>query len=120
MLKLAKVMVLVVSFTAITALVTAQDKAKYSISDIMTKCMKSGLCGKVAGGKATPDEVKTLVEYYESLPLNKPPKGDAAEWKKKTEEIVKLTKAVQAGDKDAGAKLKAALNCAACHKLFKG
>jgi hypothetical protein len=61
-----------------------------------------------------------LVDYYESLPLNKPPKGDAKEWKTKTEEIVKLAKAIQKGDKDAGAKLKAALNCAACHKIFKG
>jgi hypothetical protein len=105
---------------AVTALSNAQDKAKYTIPEVMDKCMKGGLCGKVAGGKASADEIKTLVEYFEALSANKPPKGDAAEWKKKTAELVTAAKGVQKGDKDANAKLKAAANCAACHKIFKG
>src|SRR5262245_51626302 len=112
MRRLAMAVMIGLALTAMVALSNAQDKAKYSIAEIMEKCNKSGLCGKVAGGKASADEVKMLVEYYESLPLNKPPKGDAAEWKKKTEDIVKLAKDVQKGEKGAGEKLKAALNCA--------
>lgn len=120
MRRLAMAIVVGLGLAALASLSNAQDKAKFTIAEIMEKCNKSGLCGKVAGGKASADEVKMLVECYESLPLNKPPKGDAAEWKKKTEEIVKLAKDVQKGEKGAGEKLKAALNCAACHKVFKG
>jgi cytochrome c len=104
----------------VAALVNAQEKPKYTIAQVMDKCMKGGLCGKVAGGKASPEEAKMLVEYFESLSANKPPKGDEAEWKKRTGELVKLAKAASSGDKGAGAKLKGAANCAACHKVFKG
>jgi len=97
----------------------AQDKAKYTISDVMLKGHKSGLCGKVVSGKASDVEMKELVGYYESLVLLKPPKGDAAEFKKKTEEMLKAAKGCASGDKDAPAALKKLLNCAECHKVYK-
>src|SRR5438876_4771674 len=80
---------------------------------------KPTLLAKVAGGKASDDEKKMLVELYENLGKNKPPKGDEDEWKKKTEDLVAAAKDVAAGTKGANAKLQKASNCGACHGKFK-
>ena len=93
----------------------AQEAAKYSIKDVMQKAHKGGLMKKVADGKATAEEKKQLVEYYEALAANKPPKGDEASWKEKTAELLAAAKDAAAGNLD---KLKA-INCGACHKAHK-
>ncbi|MBP3954315.1 hypothetical protein J8F10_03265 [Gemmata sp. G18] len=65
---------------------------------------------------------KTLAFFGENLGKNKPPKGDAASWKKLTDKYAESTKAAlkATDDKDAKA-LKAALNinCKACHDAHK-
>lgn len=91
----------------------AQGKAKYTTAQVMAKAMKGGLCTKVATGKASDAEKKELVELFEALAANTPPKGDAASWKEKTGALVAAAKS---GD---GAALKAAANCAGCHKVHK-
>src|SRR5581483_6251475 len=96
------------------------EKAKYKSSEVMQKAMKGGLCGKVAGGKASDEEKKQLVELFTALSQNTPPKGEAASWKEKTGALVAAAKAAAAGDAKAGAALKSAANCAACHKAHKG
>ena len=88
-------------------------KPKHSIKNVMKKCMKGGLCKKVAGGEASDEEKKLLVEMFTALAANKPPRGDADSWKAKTSALVK---AATAND---GAALKKAANCAACHKVHK-
>ena len=88
-------------------------KPKHSIKNVMKKCMKGGLCKKVAGGEASDDEKKLLVEMFTALAASKPPRGDADSWKAKTSALVK---AATAGD---NAALKKAANCAACHKVHK-
>ena len=88
-------------------------KPKHSIKDVMKKCMKGGLCKKVAGGKANDEEKKLLVEMFTALAASKPPRGDADSWKAKTSALLK---AAQDDDDDA---LKKAANCAACHKVHK-
>ena len=100
----------------------ADEKPKYSIKEVMKECQKSGLCGKVAGGKASKEEVAKLVDYYSSLPGNKPPKGDAKAWKETTEAMLAAAKACakDENDKKAQAELKKlAGNCGGCHKMFK-
>ena len=64
------------------------DKAKYTIKEVMQEAHKSGLVRKVAQGKAEKADKEKLVEYYTSLPQNKPPKGDAKEWKDQTEAML--------------------------------
>jgi hypothetical protein len=97
----------------------AQDKAKFTIAEVMAKAHKSGLMKKVAEGKADDGEKKELVELYTALSANKPPKGDEKAWKEKTDKMLALAKECQKGDKDAGAKLLKEANCGACHKAFK-
>jgi hypothetical protein len=94
----------------------AGEKAKYSISEVMIQAHKSGLWKKVAEGKAEKGDREKLAELYKALTQNKPPKGDAGEWKKATEVLHKV--AVEAiANPEAGKKLK--VNCGACHKQFK-
>jgi hypothetical protein len=97
-----------------------KEKPKITTKAVMKTCMKDGLCKKVADGKATDEEKKTLVANFEALAGNKPPKGSADSWKEKTGALVEAAKAVAAGKEGAGAKLGAAANCMACHKEHKG
>lgn len=89
-------------------------KPKYTIKQVMKEAHKDGLLKKVLGGDASDAEKEKLCELYVALAANKCPKGDAADWKEKTETIVKACKA---GD---NAALKTATNCGACHKEHKG
>ena len=112
---------LVIAVTAMASYSGAADeqdakkdaKPKHSVKDVMKKCMKGGLCKKVAGGQASDEEKQLLVEMFTSLAANKPPRGNAKSWKAKT---TALLKAAKSGD---NAALKKAANCAACHKVHK-
>jgi hypothetical protein len=86
---------------------------------VAAKAMKGGLCKKVASGSASDEDKAALVEMFVALAANKPPKGEAASWKAKTGALVKAAKAAAAGDEGAGAALKKAANCGACHKVHK-
>jgi hypothetical protein len=98
-----------------------QDKAKYTISEVMQQAHKGGLLKKAQEGKANDEDTKLLVEYYTALTLNKPPMGDEGAWKKQTEKMVAAAKLLADGKKDEGiAALKKEINCAKCHKMFKG
>jgi hypothetical protein len=97
---------------------TAQEKAaKYTTKEVMKAAHAKGkLRDKVAGGMATDEEKKMLVEYYEALAANKPPKGDEASWKEKTAALLTAAKDAAAGKTDA---LKM-VDCQGCHKAHKG
>ena len=92
---------------------SAAAKDKVSIKTVM-KCMaKGGLCGKVAGGEASAEEKKQLVEYFTALNKLSPPKGEEASWNEKTKALLDAAKA------DDTAALKKAANCMACHSEHK-
>ncbi len=113
--------VLACGWFAFSVATTAEDeKPKVAIKEVMKTCMKGGLCKKVADGKATDEEKKKLVEQFEALAANKPPKGDEAAWKEKTAALVAAAKDCAAGKDGAGAALGKAANCMACHKDHKG
>lgn len=98
------------------------DKPKYTIEHVMEKAHKGGaksLIRKVLSGKASQEEKDKLVEYYTSLPKNKPPKGDLKSWKEKSTALLNAAKEVAAGKDGATAELKKAVNCAACHKVHR-
>jgi hypothetical protein len=97
-------------------------KPKYTIKEVMKKAHapKDAIIKKVEEGKATKDEMKELVVMYKSLEVNKPPKGDEAEWAKRTKKLVEAANALVKEDKDAKDLLKKAANCAECHKAHKG
>lgn len=77
------------------------------------------VCKKAADGKATPDELATLVAGYKAMCSAKPPKGDEASWKEKTSKVLEAAMALQKGAADGAAKYKEAVNCKACHSAHK-
>lgn len=99
---------------------TAQDAPKHTIKDVMKKAHKEGLLKTVAGGKASKEEKDMLVEMYTSLSLNKPPKGDLADWKTRTETMLTNAKDAAKDAKGAGAKLQKSVDCKTCHSMHKG
>lgn len=92
---------------------------KYKIKDVMKKALKGPLLKKVASGDASEEETKTLHEMLVALGKNEPPKGDEESWKKFTTALAKAGKAAVDGDENAGAMLKKAANCKACHSNHK-
>lgn len=93
---------------------------KVTIKEVMKKAMAGGLCKKCASGKASDAEKKELVELFSALGKSKPPKGDEASWKEKTDKLVAAAKAVAEGKDDGAKALGAAANCMACHSVHKG
>ena len=96
------------------------DKPK-SIKDVMNGAHKGNdsLVKKVNGGKGSADDHKKLLEYWEYLATQKPPKGDEKSWKDKTEALVAAAKDLV--DKKDGAleKVKTASTCKACHDVHR-
>lgn len=98
-------------------------KPKYDIEEIMEKAHKppkNSLFVQVKSGKANEEQKKQLLELYEELAKNKPPKGDPKDWQKRTNALVKAAKEVVKGKEGATQALAKAANCAACHKAHKG
>ncbi len=117
------------AYGSVTASPTADEKLP-DISEIMkkghnkTEGYVAKINGAVKDGKWEDAQkyAKTLAFFGENLGKNKPPKGDAASWKKLTDKYAESTKAAlkAADDKDPKA-LKAALNinCKACHDAHR-
>ncbi len=93
------------------------DKPKNTIEEVMEKAHKGkeSLYKKVITNKASGDQKKELLGLYEDLAKNKPPKGSAEDWKKRTTAIVGAAKEVVEDKPDASAKLRKAVNCKGCH-----
>jgi hypothetical protein len=98
----------------------AAAEPKHKIKAVMKKCMAGGLCKKVASGKASEAEQKELLEMFQSLAANKPPRGEEKSWNEKTKSLVDAAQAVVDGKDGAGAQLQKAANCKACHDNHKG
>ena len=98
----------------------AQEDKKVAIKEVMQVAMKGGLCAKVAKGEASPEEKKKLAGLFAALHENKPPRGEQSSWDAKTKALVDAANDVLAGKEGAGAKLREAANCMACHTAHKG
>jgi cytochrome c553 len=110
----AIVAVLAVGGVMLGSSLAADDaKPKYTIKEVM-KLHKDKLHEKFQKGEASKEEKEKLLEGYEALLKNKPPKGDESSWKEKCEALVK---AVKDDDKDA---FKKAVSCGGCHGAHKG
>jgi hypothetical protein len=96
-----------------------KDKPKYTIKEVMKEHGKGKTKDKIIDGSASADEKKKMVEMYTELAKNKPPKGEADNWKKLTDALVKATKDVESGKDGAVDEYKKATNCKACHENHK-
>jgi hypothetical protein len=98
----------------------AADDKKYTIKEVMKAAHgKEGLLNQAKAGTIKDDDKKVLVAMYVSLGGNKPPKGDAADWKKITDTLAAAAKDYGAGKDEKAANLAKAANCKACHSVFK-
>ena len=97
-------------------------------NEVIEKIMKEGfkapkgtpkLVEKVIDGKATDEEIKKLLELVKQLPAEKPPRGEEADWKEKTDALLKAAELCDTKDPEGPAKLKEAANCKACHRDHK-
>ncbi|WP_145385348.1 hypothetical protein [Stieleria neptunia] len=95
------------------------DKPKFKTKQVMKEAFKGPLLKKVAGGDGSAEDAKKLHAMLVALSKNEPPRGEEKSWKELTGALVKAGKAAVEGDADAGAMLKKAANCKACHSKHK-
>ena len=96
-------------------------KPKYTVKEVMQAIHKGqdNIGKRAVQGVASKEDIAKLAEYYESLPLNDPPRGEFASWKEKTGKLVAASKALKAGNPGAADLYKNAANCKACHNVHK-
>ena len=118
---LAALVVALASAASATAGDKKADKPQYDSKEVMKQAHKGdvSLYKKVEKGTSTAADHAKLLELYKALAANKPPKGDQKSWDEKTGALVKAAEALQKGDANAKAQLKAAANCKACHTAHK-
>jgi hypothetical protein len=107
---------------AATQLIRAADaKPKYAIKDVMKTLHKGddSVAKRVSDGHGTKEDFAKLVEYYESLPLCTPERGEKASWTDKSTALLKAAKALKAGEEGALESYKKAVNCRACHSQHR-
>lgn len=122
---------LMVASLGVMAVLAAEATApapKYTIKEVMGAIHKAptnspagtqAIVKRGQAGKATKEDIDKMVEYYSALPANKPPAGDAADWKTKTEALISAAISLQKAETNAVAKYTDATNCKACHSLHK-
>jgi len=113
--------VLVPAFLIMGVLMGAAPAPEFkTIKDVMALHKgKDSMVSKIADGKGSADEIKNLVAAYEALAGFKPPMGDEKSWKDKTAALVAAAKEVSDKKDGAGANLKKASDCKACHSVHK-
>jgi cytochrome c553 len=106
---------------AFTPLLLAAGKPKYTIKEVMKEIHKGddNIGKRAVKGQASKDDINKMVEYYTSLPLNDPPRGDKESWLAKTTALVKASQELKAGSAGAVEHYKQAANCKACHEAHK-
>lgn len=105
----------------VPALHAADAKPKYTIKEVMEALHKGeeNIAKKVMRGEGTPDDFTKMVEYYASLPLCTPPKGDKAGWNAKALSLLNSAKALKNGAPAGLAAYKQSVNCKNCHTAHK-
>lgn len=112
----------ILSALAFAPLALAQGKKpKYTVKEVMKEVHKGedNIGKRAVKGAASKEDLAKMVEYYDSLPLNEPPRGEMASWKEKTGALVKAAKALKSGETGAAEAYKNAANCKACHNAHK-
>jgi hypothetical protein len=117
----ATVMLLAAGLGSIALVAEDKPKAKLTVKDVMKQALagEQSLCKKVATGAGTKEDAQKLLELFSALAQNKPPKGEAASWKAKTEALVTAAKACVEAKDGALDQLGKAANCKECHSVHK-
>jgi hypothetical protein len=92
------------------------------IKDVMKKDFKpeDAIAKKVGKGEATDAELDTLIKDVAAISAATPSKGDKGVWTEKTKAMSAALAKVKAKDSSGMSEWKKAVNCKACHDVFKG
>jgi len=92
------------------------------ISQAMKQAFKgdNSAVKKITGGKGTKADAELLTRAVQAMSNAKPPKGDADDWKQRTDALAKAMAQINKGDKAGVDALQTASNCKECHNLHKG
>jgi cytochrome c556 len=77
------------------------------------------LLSKATSPTATDAEKKAFLDFAKAFTTTKAPKGDAADWSKRTGAILSAAQDVVDGKDNASDTLKTATNCKSCHDLYR-
>lgn len=111
--------------TAAALLFLAVSLSTATASEVIEEIMKKyhkpedAICKKVGKGEATAADLDTLLKAYTDMCAETPAKGTKAVWVEKCQALIAAIKKVQA-DPKATSDFKKAVNCKACHDVFKG
>jgi len=94
--------------------------SKHTIKEVMKIAHKDGLLKKIVAGMGSKDDARQLVDLYQSLGRNKPPKGEAESWKEKTTALAAAAQDVVDEKEGSKLRLQKAADCANCHNQHKG
>jgi hypothetical protein len=117
----ASVALALAGVASVPLLRAAEAKPKYTTKEVMKALHKGqdNIAKHVTQGSGTKEEIEKLVEYYASLPLNEPPKGDKTSWTAKSTALLRAAQDLKAGKPNALAGYKQAVNCKACHSAHR-
>ena len=117
----ASVALALAGVASVPLLRAAEAKPKYTTKEVMKALHKGqdNIAKHVTQGSGTKEEIDKLVEYYASLPLNEPPKGDKTSWTAKSTALLRAAQGLRAGKPNALAGYKQAVNCKACHSAHR-
>lgn len=112
-----------VILAAVIAAMASAATAADVIGDVMKKYHKAPqgtdpVCKKASNGTASAAELAELLQAYQTIAKESPPKGDAESWKSKTGALIAGVSKLQKDPKDASA-YKQAVSCKACHTVHK-
>jgi len=99
-----------------------KEDSKTSINKIMLAVHRprpDALVYKVEEGRATAEEQKKLLGYYEALATFSPPRGDTDGWKRRTEALIEATRGVIKGQEKSRERLAEGRDCRGCHTVHK-
>ena len=91
----------------------------HTIEEVMEQGHKDGLLKKILAGEGSSEDKLKLLDLYVSMIESEPPKGDMASWQNLAGKAALAAAKVATGREGSLDELKAATNCAACHKLHK-
>jgi cytochrome c556 len=116
--------VTIVVTCAVVPLVFAAQEDNNPIKEAMNFAHKAPkgekkLNEKIADGTAAEADIKKALELYKAMADTKPPKGDPAAFKERTDKLVTATQEVLAKNPSGVAHYKTAVDCKACHTDFR-
>lgn len=112
--------------TALSLLCLAIGLSTASADDLIKGAMKKNfkpedaIAKKVGKGEASDADIDSLIKCVQAICAATPPKGEKAAWVEKCKFMVAALQKVKAKDAAGMSEWKKAVNCKACHDVFKG